>query len=323
MSIFRRGDHDSRHGAHVARHDAILPPLSVDEARWLVAKASAAMRSGGAEVTYDGSGSLSGMDGRRYGLGNLAVMLSNAPRRRWPGTVARHVETLLEAQKRPTPRTLADIQDIVVARITPTGPITSRDIPRPPRYAPSLGPDLHVLAALDYPTHVTTLGADDALDAFGGWEAVGPYAEANLRRLPPPVHSVLHGDEDRTDTGVHLFTSDDFHGASRVLLLDELLATYAGTEAPAHGALFVVPNRHVLAAHPVEGLGVIAAARLLVQIVQIEHEDAPGPVSPHVYYRAADGAVERISRIEDDGRFVMDASGSFGSALAALGLLES
>ena len=125
-------------------------------------------------------------------------------------------------------------------------------------------------------------------------------AWSNLRRLPAPARQDLHGDPDRQDGTVHVFTSEDFFGASRLLLLDELLAG-PGVERPAHGVLLVVPNRHLLAVHVLRGPGVVAAVDVLVRMAAGEHAGRPGPVSPHVYFRAADGRTQQVTGVEDDG----------------------
>lgn len=314
---------DRRRGTTLAdpTPDQTLVPLTVADAQWLVSVVSEALRSGGAEVTYDGTGMLQGMNGRRYGLTSLAAILATTPRRRWSATVNEHVSALLRADHNPVPHCLADIERLVLPRLTATGSLATDYAVAPPAYAPQFAPDVHVLAALDYPTHVSTLGADTALDCFGGWSAVAPLAFANLRALPAPSYHVVTGDHDRTDADVHIFETEDYHGASRALLLNELLATFAGVEAPPHGTLFVVPDRHLVAAHTLSGAGVVAATRLLVDIVLTEYVNAPGRMSPHLYYRTSDGVVEQLSRREGTG-LVMGVTGRFESALTSLGLLD-
>lgn len=301
--------------------DTALAPLCVQDARWLVATACGALRSEGTEVTYDGMGMLQGMDGRSYSLTNIAAILGVIPRRRWTAAVAEHVDALLAAGRNRAPESLADIEALVLPRLTPTGALAGNGY-LAPGYARPFAPDLHVLAALDYPTHVSTLGAEAALDAFGGWSTVMPLAIRNLRALDAPDHEVVHGDDTRTDSDVYVFESEDYHGATRVLLITELLAAYAGVEAPRHGSLVVIPDRHLLAIHPISGPGLVSATQLLVDIALTEYGDSPGRMSPHVYYHAPDGTVEQISRREGDG-LVMSMTRRFGAALADLGILGS
>ena len=96
-----------------------------------------------------------------------------------------------------------------------------------------------------------------------------------------------------------------------------------GIERPAHGVLLAVPNRHLLAVHVLGGLGVVTALQTLTRLAAGEHDSRPGPVSPHVYYRAADGRVEQVTFPEPDGRGVgVHVRGLLAEAFAALGLVE-
>jgi hypothetical protein len=195
------------------------------------------------------------------------------------------------------------------------------DLPDPrPRYAPEVLPGVLAVAALDYPTHVSELLADERLDELGGWEAVREVAWANLRRLPAPHHQELQGDAGSDDSSVHVLTTDDFFGASRLLLVEELLAGL-GVERPPHGVLLTVPHRHLLAVHVLRGPGVVAAVDVLVRLAAGEHAGRPGPVSPHVYFRAADGRTQQVTHLEPDGTTAVRVDGAFAEAFAALGLL--
>ncbi|WP_265523530.1 hypothetical protein [Oerskovia flava] len=321
MAFFRRRPRRARSTAGHGPVDAALSPLSAADADVVVSWAVEAFRAAGVPTAYDGAGALVASDGRTFGLTNLAALLGRLRRSHWRRAVRRHVRTIVVAQSLVPPRTLDEIREIVLPRLVPTGELSTEPA-RPPSYAPTAGPDLAVLAALDYPTHVATMSADDALEPFGGWAAVRPYAEANLRRLPPPEHRAVDADPGRPDAVVHVFASDDFHGASRLLLLDEVLATHVGVESPAHGVLFAVPHRHLLAAHVVEGTGVLRAVGLLARLARSEHADAPGPVSPHVYYKGPDGVVETVTRTGDEGEVVVDSTGSLGTALRAVGVFD-
>lgn len=297
--------------------DPVLPVLSRDDAATLVALTRRTFAEHGRETVPDGEGVLVG-DGIVHGLGNLAAVVAQLPRRQWPAAVERHVSTMIEAHATAEPTTLEQARSLLLPKLRP---LSSLDVRRP-AYAPEPLPGLLTVAALDYPTHVSELLSDERLDALGGWEALRDIAFENLRRLPAPHHDVIDGDPSRADAVVHLLATDDFFGASRVLVLDEVLAGI-GIERPRHGVLLAVPNRHLLAVHVLGGLGVVTAMQTLTRLAAGEHDTRPGPVSPHVYYRAADGRVEQVTFPDPDGQGVgVHVRGLLAEAFAALGLVE-
>lgn len=295
--------------------DPVLPVLSRDDAARLVALTREAFAEQGRETMPDGHGALVGQ-GHVHGLTNLAATLSLVPRRQWPDLVRRHVGTMLQAHDTVEPAGLDEARDLLLVKLRAVD-----EIPEPrPTYAPEVLPGVLAVAALDYPTHVSELLSDERVDELGGWDAVREVAWDNLRRLPAPARQDLHGSPEDPDTVVHVLTTEDFFGASRLLLLDEVLAGL-GVERPAHGVLVVVPNRHLLAVHVLRGAGVVTAIDVLVRMAAGEHAGRPGPVSPHVYFRAADGRVQQVTSVEDDGTTAVRVDGALAEAFAALGLL--
>lgn len=307
MGLFSRG-RDRAAGSP----DPDLPSLSAEQADWLRARVVADLAAAGLPVEARGD-HLVATDGNVYGLGNLAAMVAAAPRRERDAVVATHARGILAMREFREPETLEEITGIVVARVLPDDPAHA---PRDPDgYAgPDLGPGLVVRASLDFPTHVATL---TDLSPFGGWAVVEPYATANLRALPAPDHQVLR---PAPDAEVHVFASDDLFGASRLLLLDDLLASQLRLERPAHGVLVAVPHRHLLAVHVLAGPEVTHAMSTLIQLARGEH-DGPGPVSPEVYYRAPDGTLQQITGPAEDGGVAVLVTGAFAEAMAALGLV--
>ena len=317
MAWFRRRERDADDLPQTPPPDPdpVLPVLSREDAARLVALTRHTFAEHGRETVPDGQGALVGQ-GHVHGLSNLAATVSLVPRREWPGLVRRHVATMLQAHETEEPADLDAARDLLLVKLR-----AAAEIPSPrPLYAPEVLPGVLAVAALDYPTHVSELLSDERVDELGGWEAVREVAWSNLRRLPAPARQDLHGDPDRQDGTVHVLTSEDFFGASRLLLLDELLAGL-GVERPAHGVLLVVPNRHLLAVHVLRGPGVVAAVDVLVRLAAGEHAGRPGPVSPHVYFRAADGRTQQVTRVQDDGTTAVQVEGALAEAFTALGLL--
>jgi hypothetical protein len=287
-----------------------------DPGPWdLAAEAAAAFGRAGLPVSVAPEGDLVTADGRRFGLHNLRLVLESTPRARWRAVVDRHARTMAAAVRADDPASLEEVADILLPRVVDAG-VAGGTLPaRALAAGRPLAPGLCVLPALDRPETVATL---TAVEALGGWDAIWPVATANLRRLPLPEHLVVDT-ETVPSARVHVFRSEDFFGASRVLDLDHLLAATLRLERPAQGTLVVLPNRHVLAAHVVESAAVLRAVPALLAFAEAQ-ADGPGPLSPHVYHRSADGRLEQVSSRDADGAVHVDATGSLGQALAALGL---
>jgi len=154
------------------------------------------------------------------------------------------------------------------------------------------------------------------LAPLGGWAAVGPVAMANLSRLPLPDHEAV---ATRRGATVHLLSSEDMFGASRLLILDHLLGALRIPASP-FGTLVAVPHRHLLAVHVLEGANVVPALDTLVALAR-SGVDAAGPVSPEVYFRATDGGLQRVTSTAADGTVTVEVDGAFSQAMAAAGLV--
>ncbi|MFB9314095.1 hypothetical protein [Nocardioides plantarum] len=320
MALFGRRKRDADRPARPDRPadpDPALPILSRDDATALDRMTREAFAQRGVEVTSDGSGQLRAMDGQTYGLSNLAAQVAREPRSAWTGLVAAHVGGMLASQEVPEPQSLDEVRSQVYPRLR-----WEADLPERPSYAENPLPGIVELAAVDYPTHVAELLDDLAVERLGGWAAIRAQGIVNLRSLEPMHRQTITADPERHDADLHLLVSDDFFGPSRVLVLDEVMAGL-GIEAGPHGVLLAVPNRHLLALHPLGGVGVVAAMRLLAEIGTGEYEGQPGALSPHVYFRPASGGpIEQVTRVEEDGTVVIAVDGALADAFAGLGLLD-
>jgi hypothetical protein len=300
-----------------SRPDPSLPMLTVDEAAWLAALVRTAFAEHGRETTPDGSGGLRG-DGQTYGLHNLAAHVAAVPRRAWPDVARRHVHDMVAADRTPHPTSLDEVRDQVLLKLRAVSELP----PEPPLYAPEVLPGIVAVAAIDYPTHVSELLDVERLTPLGGWSAVRPVAMENLRRLElPHVEDIVAQAGDPTSV-VHVMVADDFFGAARVCVLDQVLAASLGVERPRHGVLVAVPNRHVMAVHIPTGTGFLAALNTLAALAAGESVEAPGPISPYVFLITPDGVVEQVTTRGEDGELVVDATGALADVMEALGVLD-
>ncbi|MCL2422440.1 MAG: hypothetical protein FWD11_00870 [Micrococcales bacterium] len=125
----------------------------------------------------------------------------------------------------------------------------------------------------------------------GGSDLCRRAAMDGLRALRRPKHKTITAGPATVET----FIADDVFGASRLLMLDELLAETLLVERPSHGTLVVVPNRHMVAVHILESVRSIPAAlRILGELAVAEYRIGE-PLSPWVYFRAADGRLSLLA----------------------------
>jgi hypothetical protein len=216
----------------------------------------------------------------------------------------------------PGPPSSGEARAFTLAQLLPRVLRADARLPFPvPRYAADLGGGLRVVAAVDKEEVVETLFRDDALAAHGSWRTLFPAALANLRSLPPPLHEVAANLPPTAPEAFHLFTADDYFGASRIVIVGELLAR-VGCPERGTGVVVAVPARDLLIAHVPSGEGTAQAVRAMAGFAaRWFHADASG-VSPWLYYRQAPGhPFEQISAVRD-GRLTLRPTPAFTGVFA-------
>ena len=84
-----------------------------------------------------------------------------------------------------------------------------------------------------------------------------------------------------------------------------------------HGWLMSVPNRHQVTWHVVKDASVVQVVSSMLHFTRLGYSDAPGPVSPHVYWW--NGAeYEQLTQLAEDGTFSVRPSPRFQAMLEAL-----
>lgn len=307
MGIFdrwRRAPHTPPPGGH---EGSVLPVLEPRAADRLMAMARAHLASRGREATIE-DGYLRLDDGDTFGLHNLSVLASRVREKEWPQLVRAHLDGLLDKPDTSGPPDPGAV--LVKLR-------RREEMPELPDYdAVEPVPGVLAVVAVDYPEVV--MEALHLPEGIPDVETAMRLAVANLSALPPPEHGTRLLDDADESSRVHFFVSDDFFGASRLLVLHEVLSR-AGIATGPGGVLVAVPNRHVIVVHPLAGPGVVPALNWLVPFAQEDFDTQPGSVSPHVYHLAADGRAGLVTREDEDGHAVV-VEGAFGEAfLAATG----
>lgn len=292
MGLFRR---EPKRDPRDAARDPAFEFLSADEGRRVRGLTREAFAERGLEVTVFAE-HVADSANRQYNLYNLAASCHNDERgrRAWESLIRDHVDKLVRAMEAPSAvETLP--ADELWARLYPR--LTAADnLPNDPAfgYATVPAPGLRQVLALDLPDTVQTLPGD-ALAQLGDLAELRLRAMNNLRALPIEDHDIVKqgdGAKFRLVTGASFFTS------SRVLVLDELAERVGDTIGP-YGALVAMPFRHLLAFHPIEGADVLPSLNALATFAAFRYEEAPGPVSPYVYWWRPGRLVQLSERSED------------------------
>ncbi|WP_371525296.1 immunity 49 family protein [Streptomyces sp. NBC_01283] len=231
-------------------------------------------------------------EGRTYSLYNLAQNCRQTPEERWPELVEAHFAALAEGSQ--GGESAAELLRGVHARLLPTDSLTP-EIAGAMRYARVVAEGLVFAYALDMPTSVRMLTDSDVERA--GIEELGQAAYANLMSVPVEHDEVHIGGRAL----LHSLYGDSPFVASKALFLSEAARQVTGESLPDAGALFVVPNRNLLAYHPIADGSVVDAVNGLASYALGAHEDGPGGLSPRVYWWHR-GSLTSLTVIDHDTR---------------------
>ncbi|HSA52368.1 MAG TPA: hypothetical protein VLH10_19960 [Yinghuangia sp.] len=293
MGLFRR---EPKRDPRDAPRDAAFEFLSEDEGRRLRGLTREAFAERGLEVTVFAD-HMTDSANRHYNLYNLAASCHNDERgrRAWESLIHDHVDKLVRAMEAPSAvETLP--ADELWARLYPR--LTAADnLPDDPGFGYAIvpAPGLRQVLALDLPESVQTLPID-ALTRLGDLAELRLRAMNNLRALPIEDHDIVKQDDGAQ---FRMVMGDSFFTSSRVLVLDELAERITGKAVGPYGALVAMPYRHLLAFHPIAGPDVLPSLNALATFAAYRYEEAPGPVSPYVYWWRAGRLVQLSERSED------------------------
>ena len=234
--------------------------------------------------------------GRRYGFWNVAANCHNAPESQWREIIRQHLQRVLASFEAPDPFdefTPEQVSSQTYARLYEETSIPSLDGYPHREFAPGIVEML----ALDLPDTVAVFNREHA-SKFGGWEALRSQGVANLLALQnEQVESV-------PTQGGGSFTAllgESVYTASKALLLPGLATELTGKQPRQDlGWLMSIPNRHQLVWHFIEGESVVAALEGMVRFTAMGYSDAPGPVSPHVYWWNGT-AYEQLTQLSEEG----------------------
>ncbi|MFD5936050.1 immunity 49 family protein [Streptomyces sp. NPDC060333] len=231
-------------------------------------------------------------EGHHQSLLNLGSTCRQAPESRWPELVAAHFAALRQAST--GGESAEELLRGTHARLLPLASLT-QDLVDDMRYARVVADGLVFAYALDGPTSVRILTDADVERA--GLRELGQAAYTNLLSVPVTHEEVSVAGRAR----VHSLHGDSPFVASKALFLSEVARQVTGEPLPRDGALVIVPNRHLLAYHPIADGSVVDALNGLASYALSAHEEGPGQLSPRVYWWH-DGALTSLTVIDEDTR---------------------
>ena len=248
------------------------------------------VRGGGVLIARDAG------PGITAALDNLAQVVRDQPPDEWAGHIASHLDAILPALSnlQGPPATFAEARAGLRLRVWADDQLP----PEAGRWALSrrLAEGLLGVVAYDLPTAVVSVSSESVAAWGVGEEELFAAAVEGTRSEPPPG---IERVDIEGGAGVVAIEGESVYTATALLWLDEHLPGIPEAE----GALVVVPNRHIVVAHPVSGLRSLRAVVPMLQMAGRLYERGPGSISRDIYWwrsgtlmllphRIADGTLE-------------------------------
>lgn len=266
--------------------------LSPRDSRWLIDHVGSILRELGRTWTMVDDVAFQLTDGPLMGLDNLARRLHLAPRRAWPRLVRDQITTLLSADGPPTsippealrPK-LMDGSMTDTLSYTPLEPL----------------PGLPAVLSAQMDGYAVIM---QSLDLVEDRDEAYATALENLAALPLPQHRRRRLDPRLRESWVEQLVADDSYGASRVMLLPELVRRVLGRDFPETGLLVAVPTKFELWIHVPVDETVVETAALLAREAYSVFATEPFAISPDVFLVTPDMHGEVLVRPDRGGAWI-------------------
>jgi hypothetical protein len=234
--------------------------------------------------------------GRVFGLGNVAAECHNDERgeRAWREITSRHTDRIVRATDAPSPFDTmrpAELYAATYVRLMPTRDLHQVRV----TYAREVSDDIREVLNVDLPESVATY-LDEHVERFGPLADLRRAGLANLRTVTFDQHEVLEHQGGRVD----ILLGDSMFVASTLVVLADVLAGLGIPPPGPRGVFVAVPFRHQLAFHVLHDATAIPSLNVMAAFARAGYDDAPGPVSPDVFWWR-DGVLERLTVNEPDG----------------------
>lgn len=286
----------SRRRADRGLPDEAFPFLRVEQADEVRSLAGRTFAELGIEVTVHQDHVVDSSD-RVFGLWNVAAACHHDGRGRsaWPDVVHDHVQRILRGIDDDPFEELSpeDVAARTYLRLWDEASLPDLDSYPHREFAPGIVE----LPALDLPDSVAIYGREQAR-RHGGFGALRDHAVRNLSQLPADELEQLEGPRG---SSFHFLGGESVYTAGMAVLLPHLATRLVGEEPGPHGWLLSVPNRHQLAWHSVRDTSVFGAVEGMATFASFGYGEAPGPVSPHVYWSDGQG-YHQLTQHDGDGQ---------------------
>jgi hypothetical protein len=230
---------------------------------------------------------LTGGEQHSLGLKNLAQRCHQHPEAEWVAVITEHVASVLAAQ--------TDAEQLDERQFSEVEPLLKLKL-----YADDLPPDaklvrepvaegIAAVLTLDLPHTVRSVSADKAESWGKATEELLAIGLANAL-AEPFAHTVAEGGEG---VPIHLIEGNSFFVATRALRLED----WVPLDHP-NGALVVIPHRHAVLFHVIEGMTVLGAVNALMVCARGMFREGPGSISPEIYWWRA-GQLTLLPSAED------------------------
>jgi hypothetical protein len=218
--------------------------------------------------------------GRVFGLANVAAICRQAEHGEpdWREITSDHARRTVRSMDEPSPFETMSHEQLLAAtylRILATADLGQVDA----SYARPVTDGISEVLNLDLPETVATF-LDVHVESLGPLEDLRRAGLANLRRVRVDGHQLFEHQGGR----IEILLGESMFTASTLLILDDVLARQGITDGGVNGVLVAAPYRHQLAFHVIRDLSALPSLGLLASFAHTGFSQAPGPVSPHVYW---------------------------------------
>ncbi|MGQ0465441.1 MAG: hypothetical protein ACT4QG_08980 [Sporichthyaceae bacterium] len=257
------------------------------------------------------------IDGRRFGLENLASQCHNSDEGIWDTVVEAHLDAILAfCPEVPPDLTVDQIVEGAHLRLVPLDAVTGMgDNARAEayRYARDIGGGFLEMLVYRKDGFVRWL-RDLEVDQVGV-EELRALGRERLLAIRPDVCEEMYGPNGR----IYSIRGESGFVASKLLVLEQILeaALPRRDHDVPYGALVAVPTRHELLYTPV-ARDVIGTLAGMMQLAPQLNLDGRSPVSPHVYWWRADRPLDALTRYDAFGYYDLKAGEEFMEVLATL-----
>jgi hypothetical protein len=227
---------------------------------------------------------------RIVGLDNLARIVSRLPRKRWARAVRDQLSVLVRVDL---------TASIAPEDLRPKLRAARYHLPHPLEYEPLEPlPGVVAVIAAQGDQMVIEMGK---LDGVGERDTAYDTALTNLAQLRLPRHTRRRVDPRVPTSWVEFLDSPDSFGASRVMVLPDLVRRVLRQGFPAHGVLVAVPTKHELWVHVPVDESVLETALAMSWLSFETWSQEPYPISPDVFLMSPDMHATRLVMPDHDG----------------------